>query len=77
MTAEIILFPRWLVSRSSQLPNAIDVATEHIWWLRRSHPEATPQTAAEMVGRLADTWDEVIYIYAELWDNLPESIRVH
>jgi hypothetical protein len=76
MTAEIILFPRRWMSRSSQLPHAIDVATEHIWWLRRTHPEVTPQTAAAMIGRLADTWDEAISAYADLWDNLPKSIRL-
>ena len=75
MTAQIILFPWWRMSRLSQYPDAIVVATEHIWWLRRGLPELQPQTAAEMVGRHADTWDEVIDIYAELWQDLPDAVR--
>jgi hypothetical protein len=75
MTAQIILFPRWRASLSSQLPSGIEAAIEHLIWLRTVGPQITPETAALMVDRLAATWADVIVIYAELWESLPEIIR--
>ena len=75
MTAEIIILARWRMSRSSQLPPAVDVATEHVTWLRFTYPNIAPETAALMIDRHASTWAEVIEAYAALWEELPENIR--
>jgi hypothetical protein len=76
MTAEIILFPRWRMARSSQLPPAIDVAMDHVIWLRFAYPDIAPETAGLMIDKQASTWAEVIEAYAALWGVLPEEIRL-
>ena len=76
MTAEIIMLAEWrMAHRRPQLPSATSVAIDHVIWLRAACPGVHPRTAAAMIGVEAESWAEVIRLYAELWEQLPEEVR--
>ena len=64
-----------MAHRRPQLPSAIEVAIDHIIWLRAEYPGVHPRTAAAMIGAEAESWAEVIRLYAEAWERLPEEVR--
>jgi hypothetical protein len=57
------------------LPAALDVALDHIIWLRITHPAMSPQAAVEAIGATAHTWAEVVRAFAAAWEALPEHVR--
>ena len=75
MTAQIILFPISRMSRSSQLPPPIDVALDHVLWLRLAYPSLGAHEAGMTYGLYVYSWAELIRGLAEIWDELPEDIR--
>jgi hypothetical protein len=78
MTALIIaLAGGWRMrKRSRPLPPALEVALDHIVWLRMQRPGLTPQQAGEMIDRyVCYTWAQVVQAYAAAWEALPKSIR--
>ena len=68
--AQIIPFP----SRSPQLRLAIEVAIEHLNWLRRTSPGITPLSAALRIGMHANTWTEALNAYAATWESYPQPV---
>jgi hypothetical protein len=64
-----------MAKRSQYLPPAIDVALNHIVWLRMAYPDIAPETAAAILGQEAWTWAQVVQIYAAQWEGLPPNIR--
>jgi hypothetical protein len=75
MTADVIPFPWWRVSRSSQLPPAIDVALGHLVWLRRRYPKRTAYQIGMTYGLYVYTWAELVHGLADIWNELPEEVR--
>jgi hypothetical protein len=75
MTATIILFPGRFLSRSSQLPSAIEVALEHIIWLRASEPGLNARQAGKLYRIDVYTWPELVNALAKKWERLPKRIR--
>jgi hypothetical protein len=74
VTAIIINLAGWRMRRSA-LPSAMDVAIDQIMWLRAAYPGVHPRTAAAMLGLKAESWAQVIELYAAAWEALPEEIR--
>jgi hypothetical protein len=78
MTALIIaLAGGWRMrNRPQRLPAAIDVALDHILWLRMADPQLTPDAAGRLIGSYACyNWAQVVQAYAAAWEALPEGIR--
>jgi hypothetical protein len=76
MTALIIMLAGWRVmSRTSQLPPAIDVALDHVLWLRTGDPRLTAAEAGAAFGLHVYTWAQLVRGLADIWECLPESIR--
>lgn len=59
------------------LPTPIDVALEHVIWLRLRNPQLEPQEAVAAFGPgvVVTTWAEVVRAFAAAWEALPEHIR--
>lgn len=86
MSAIIIVLAEWrarmasaeerMAQRGSQrLPSSIDVAMDHVMWLRFHHRALTPWTAGAMIGVETRSWAEVLEAYAAAWEALPEEVR--
>ena len=77
MTALIIALAGWRMKhRSRPLPASIEVALDHIVWLRMAEPHITPQQAGNIIGSYACySWAQVVQAYAAAWEALPEGVR--
>lgn len=54
---------------------ALEIALEHVSWLRRNNPNMKARTAAELLGAghgatQVFTWDQCAICYARAWINL-------
>jgi hypothetical protein len=59
----------------SQLPSAIDVAFDHVLWLRQKQPRLSAHEAGLVYGLVVATWGELVVDLAWLWGKIPENIR--
>jgi hypothetical protein len=76
MTALIVYLAGWrMCNRPQSLPPALDVALDHVIWLRMGRPGMTPQGAAGLIGARAYTWAQVVLAFAAAWEELPEDVR--
>jgi hypothetical protein len=53
-------------------PAAIDVALDHIIWLRLAQPLLTPRQAGAAIGATVHTWAEAVQAFAAAWEALSE-----
>jgi hypothetical protein len=78
VTALIIMLAGWRMAQRrshKSLPPAIDVALEHVIWLRLADPRLLPQDAGAAIGASTASWAEVVRAYAAAWEALPEAVR--
>jgi uncharacterized protein (DUF2062 family) len=82
MTALIIMLAQWrqggwrMARRPSQsLPPAIEVALDHVVWLRLQNPRLRPYQAGAAIGATTYSWAQVVLAFAAAWEALPEDIR--
>ena len=78
MSALIIMLARWRMAktlRPRQLPPAIDVALDHVVWLRQKRRRLTARAAGEIYGLDVYTWAELVRGLADIWERLPARIR--
>lgn len=79
MTALILPFSGWRYRRWWQhgfvdkVPKAIDIAMQHMLWVRDRG--FTPRQAGATIGVVTTTWSEVVRALAEAWEGLPEDVR--
>jgi hypothetical protein len=77
MTALIIFLAAWRHQRKGagmcrqSPPAAIDVALEHVIWLRLDDPHLSPAEAGATIGAATRTWAEAVLAFAAAWDALP------
>jgi hypothetical protein len=81
MTAVIIDLAEWRAEHArfrrmkQQLPSAIEVAFDHIDWLRARDRELTPYRAGLLYGLRVFGWIELAHALADIWLRLPEEVR--
>jgi hypothetical protein len=81
MTALIIFLAAWrgteaaMRMRPRPLPLALDVALDHVVWLRLANPALSPIAAGALIGAQTDTWAAVVREYAAAWEALPVRAR--
>jgi hypothetical protein len=76
MTALIVFLAGFRMSkRMTQLPPAIDVALDHVMWVRTGDPRLTAAEIGATYGLHVYTWAQLVRGVADIWEHLPEAVR--
>jgi hypothetical protein len=78
MTALIVMLAGWRMAQRrshKSLPSAIDVALDHVIWLRLRDPRLSAYQAGLPYGLSVHTWAELVQALAAIWQDLPEAVR--